>query len=95
MVVVEVDDAIAGNMILVDGQFQFRRQPTASPCQIRHRESPNPISDWVPGEDQYGSVAARGSGKPQFIPSQRPSRSILRPDPIGDVGIGCHAVVRS
>jgi hypothetical protein len=64
MNIVEVDDAIAGNMILVDSQLQFRDQPTASPRQCRHHDSPNPLSHWIPGEDQNGSVAARGCGKP-------------------------------
>jgi hypothetical protein len=49
MDVIEVDDAIAGNMILGDCQLQFRDQATAGPGQCRHHDSPDPISHWVPG----------------------------------------------
>jgi hypothetical protein len=68
MDVVEVDDAIARNIILVDCQLQFRDQPTSSPCQCRHHDRPNPVSHWIPGEDQNGPIAARGCGKPKFTP---------------------------
>jgi hypothetical protein len=81
MEIVEVDDAIAGNVILVDCQLQFRDQPAASPCQCRHHDCPNPVSDRIPGEDQNGPVAPWGCGKPQFTPSHQPSRSTLRTAP--------------
>jgi hypothetical protein len=82
----EADDAIAGNMILVDRQFQSRRQPTASARQIRHHESPNPVSHRIPGENQHGPVAPG-------VPARRSSPLRIGPvaplfgrTPISDVG---------
>ncbi len=85
MKIVKVDDVIAWNMILFDCQLQFGNQPAASPWQRGHHDGANPISHWIAGEDEDGSVT-RGAANHNSPVRIGPVTPLFSWAPIGYLG---------
>lgn len=81
MNIVEVDDAVAGNVIVGGCEFEFGHQSATSARQSRHYNRAYPVCDGVSGEHQYRAVSARGGGKPQFTAPHRPNQPNPPPVP--------------
>ena len=79
--VVEVGDTSCGHSVEVWCQFQLGDQAADDARDGSDHNRTDPISDWVPSENQYRAITTRSSGEPDLTPLHQPNPTNPLPDP--------------